>query len=83
MSGRRTLPWLLISRFAVVSTGWKIISSAIPAVPTQVSIYAAMRNVFWARVPAPTKRATYDSFLKSLEADLEGADGTILRCVGV
>lgn len=34
----RTLPMLLISRFAVVSTGWKTMSSAIPAHPAIVRL---------------------------------------------
>jgi hypothetical protein len=33
----RTLPTLLINRFAVVSTGWKTMSSAIPAHPALIS----------------------------------------------
>ena len=33
----RTLPMLLINRFAVVSTGWNTMSSAIPAHPATVS----------------------------------------------
>ena len=32
-----TLPWLLINRLAVVSTGWNMASSAIPADPEGVS----------------------------------------------
>jgi hypothetical protein len=41
---RRTLPTLLINRFAVVSTGWKTNSSAIPADPDMVSHARAIVN---------------------------------------
>jgi len=33
-----TLPWLLIRRLAIVSTGWKMASSAMPAEPGGVSL---------------------------------------------
>ena len=41
----RTLPWLLINRLAIVSTGWKMASSAIPAEPGQTSEDASRQKV--------------------------------------
>jgi hypothetical protein len=66
VSRLHTLPVLLINRFAVVSTGWKTMSSAIPADPVPFSyVFVCLR----ARVPAPNTLAIVDSFLNSFADD--------------
>jgi hypothetical protein len=62
------LPTLLMRRLAVVSTGWKTMSSARPAHPVfdQTSTLA----MWLLRAPAPKNRAVLDSLLNSLADEL-------------
>ena len=57
---------LLINRFAIVSTGWKTISSAIPADPAWISREHQMSCLHC--VPDPSNLAMPDSLLYSFPA---------------
>ena len=69
-----TFPWLLINRLAMVSTGWKMASSAIPADPEDgQSLWIGGDGV---EVPDPKSLAVADSFLNSFAAELATASTT-------
>ena len=56
---------LLMRRLAVVSTGWKTISSAIPADPILSQIFESYPSSHCAYIPEPNSLAVPDSLLYS------------------
>lgn len=74
---------LLIRRFAIVSTGWKTKSSAIPAEPLTMNQWIVPRGHQHSYVPDPSSLAMPDSRLYSLPDEPRAgarAGGDILVC---